>query len=52
MFVNDYPVEHNIKSNRDSAELVQGEFGLDHFRDAWDVAADTAGFSKITVMKP
>jgi hypothetical protein len=31
---------------------VQGEFGLDEFRDAWDVAADTAGFAKITVMKP
>jgi threonine dehydrogenase-like Zn-dependent dehydrogenase len=31
---------------------VQGEFGLDEFREAWDVAADTAGFAKITVMKP
>ncbi|GAB7322490.1 hypothetical protein MBLNU13_g03425t1 [Cladosporium sp. NU13] len=31
---------------------VQGEYGLDYYREAWDEAADTAGFARVTVMKP
>jgi threonine dehydrogenase-like Zn-dependent dehydrogenase len=31
---------------------VEGEYGLDDFREAWDEAADTAGFARVTVMKP
>lgn len=31
---------------------VQGEFGLEDFSEAWDTAAETAGFAKITVIKP
>lgn len=31
---------------------VQGEFGLEDFKEAWDVAAEQAGFAKIVVMKP
>ena len=31
---------------------VQGEYGLDDYEEAWDAAADTAGFARVTVMKP
>jgi threonine dehydrogenase-like Zn-dependent dehydrogenase len=31
---------------------VQGEYALEEYREAWDAAADTAGFARVTVMKP
>lgn len=31
---------------------VKGEYGLDSFKEAWDEAAETAGFARVTVMKP
>jgi D-arabinose 1-dehydrogenase-like Zn-dependent alcohol dehydrogenase len=31
---------------------VEGEYALDDFKEAWDEAADTAGFARVTVMKP
>ena len=31
---------------------VLGEYGLDNYREAWDEAADSAGFARVTVMKP
>lgn len=31
---------------------VRGEYGLDEFREAWDEAAETAAFARVTVMKP
>jgi threonine dehydrogenase-like Zn-dependent dehydrogenase len=30
---------------------VLGEYGLDDYREAWDEAADTAGFARVTVIK-
>lgn len=31
---------------------VTGEFGLEEFKEAWDVAAERAGFAKTVLIRP
>ena len=31
---------------------IEGEYQLDEWKQAWDTAADIAGFARITIIKP